>query len=81
MFLQFTDDYHTKLLYCVVRCFRAMVENVEVQLYKRRLKERANCFHKETALSTIFYKWWREAQFRQDLRMLQRVVRTYILHP
>lgn len=52
-----------------------MMENVEVQWYKRGLRESADLFRRETLLGMGFYKWWREAQFRQDLRMLQRVVR------
>lgn len=62
------------ILMCV-RCFRALMENVEVQWYKRGLRESADLFRRETLLGMGFYKWWREAQFRQDLRMLQRVVR------
>lgn len=30
---------------------------------------------RETLLSMAFYKWWRESQLSQDVRMLERVVR------
>ena len=30
---------------------------------------------RETLLSMGFYKWWRESQLSQDVRMLERVVR------
>lgn len=58
-----------------VRCFRALRVNVEIQLYKRDQKETAEDFRKETVLNMVFYKWWRGAQFSQDIRMLGRVVR------
>lgn len=29
---------------------------------------------RETLLSMVFYKWWRESQLSQDVRMLERVV-------
>lgn len=32
-------------------------------------------YYRETLLSMAFYKWWREAQLSQDVRMLERVVR------
>ena len=47
---------------------------MEVELYKRELREMAEGFRTETLLSMVFYKWWREAQLSQDLRMLERVV-------
>lgn len=31
---------------------------------------------RETLLSMVFYKWWRASRLSQDLRMLERVVRT-----
>ena len=45
-----------------------------MQCYKRGLQERADEFRRDTVLSTIFYKWWKKSQFRQDLRMLERIV-------
>ena len=60
---------------CTCRCFSALRVNVEVQLYKREQRETAEDFRKETVLSMVFYKWWKGAQFSQDIRMLGRVVR------
>ncbi len=45
-----------------------------MQLYKREQRETAEDFRKETVLSMVFYKWWKGAQFSQDIRMLGRVV-------
>ena len=47
---------------------------MEVKLYKHELRSAAEDFRRETLLSMVFYKWWREAQLSQDLRLLDRVV-------